>query len=63
MKVPLQENLWDKETKIHEIGDYRHTVIFPDWNGEPTKVTFCNNCGCPFIIGNRCAECGIEQKT
>ena len=56
--IPLREGIWDKETKICDVGPYRHTIQTPSME-EPTKVTFCNNCGNAFTIAGKCSRCGV----
>lgn len=53
----VRDGLWDDETKVHEVKQHRHTIIFPERH-EPSIVTFCNNCGGSFTQNQHCAECG-----
>lgn len=64
----VRAGIWDDATRVAEVKCKRHTVIFPE-NITPTKVTFCNNCGCEFILTpdtdqslpNICANCHMKQ--
>lgn len=59
----VRDGLWDAETTIAKVYHKRHTVIFPE-RDEPTTVTFCNNCGCPFTFNSNpptCSNCKEEQ--
>jgi len=57
----VRPGVWDSTVKIDEVKRRRHTVIFPE-EEEPSQVSFCNNCAEAFVIGNRCANCGMEQE-
>lgn len=66
MPVPeftVRANLWNAQTKVAEVKQYRHTVIFPDREGEATQLTFCNNCGECFTRNGHCAECGYPAAS
>lgn len=53
----VREGIWDAETKIGKVHRFRHTCI---WDGQETKVTFCNNCGGVFTWGGgQCCDCGM----
>lgn len=65
MKVPLQVVVKPEDGEIVEVGEYRHSVI---WTGtdKPSTVTYCNNCGSPFVFGpddgpDHC-ECGAIEE-
>ena len=55
----IRDGIWDSSTKIATIKRKRHTCIFPE-TGKETRVTYCNNCGSPFVLddSSKCAECG-----
>ena len=66
----VRAGIWDDATRVAEVKRRRHTVIFPENYGEPTKVTFCNNCGDTFMLQpdtdrslpDICANCHMEQE-
>jgi hypothetical protein len=53
----VRPGLWDVGAKVAKVMRRRHSVIFPGYD-EPTKVSFCNDCGGAFVIGDKCASCG-----
>lgn len=69
----VRKGIWDADTKIAHVERKRHTVIFPEDNGEASGMTYCNNCGSPFIMSpkwiykiyfhlpNKCAKCWEDQ--
>ncbi len=59
----LARGFWDKTVKIGKVQGKRHTAIFPERDGEPTRTTFCNFCGSSFVSA-RGGGCGCnEPKT
>ena len=57
----IRDGIWDNSVIIADVHRYRHTAIFPE-NEEPTKVTFCNNCGDPFVVNDVCANCAYPAS-
>lgn len=64
IEFTVRADLWDGQTKIADVMRKRHTAVFPDSDGEKSRVTFCNNCGDPFCGAgsNRCLGCGWGQE-
>lgn len=66
----VRAGIWDDATRVAEVKCKRHTVIFPENADEPSKITYCNNCGHSFILQpdtdrslpDICANCYMEQE-
>lgn len=57
----VKDGLWGEGTEIAWVGKKRHTIIFPS-RGEASIVTYCNNCGSPYIMASRCGHCGEDMR-
>jgi len=57
----VRNGVWDDKVKIAWVGAKRHTVIFPDRECA-TTVTYCNNCGSPFLMASSCGGCGEDMR-
>lgn len=60
--IPLEMTV--ANGKIADVGTHRHRVHW-DFEENPSSITYCNRCGCPFIFcikgSDVCGDCGVEQ--